>query len=146
MEPATVFPLNLEKPDTDQVPNNLDTLEVNDMILESIDKLKKDIYDFKEQLYHHLILNDTKHEANDLGSMMTFHSIFLQTIAYLIGELDSQLVPEPKFTVGRDKATFLKLKEKIRRLSDESSEARILIYSLLFQFSTQHAFDMGGKK
>jgi hypothetical protein len=146
MEPATVLPLNLEKPDTDSVPNNLEILEVNHDVLETIDKLKKDIYDFKEQLYHHIILADRKHEASDLGSMISFHSIFLQAIAYFIGMLDSQLVPEPKFTIGRDKVAFLKIKEKIKNVSNESPDSRILVYSLLFQFSTQHAFDMGTKK
>lgn len=143
MEPAFVVPLNLEKPDTDVVNNTIDTLDVNNKVLESLDNLKSNIYQFKKQLYYRMVSNDSKHDAEDIGPMISFQSFFLQIIAYFLGMLDSQLVPEPKFTVGRDKAVFLKLKEKIKQLAAESSESRILLYSLLFKFSTQHAFDLG---
>lgn len=146
MEPAFVLPLNLEKPDSDIVDNNLQILEYNKETLENLDKLKDDLFDFKKQLYFYMVSNDSKHSAENLGPIMSFQSIFLQTIAYFIGLLDSQLVPEPKFTVGRDNAAFLKLKEKIQRLASDSSDSRILLYSLLFKFSTQHAFDLGPKK
>jgi hypothetical protein len=146
MEPVSVLPLNLEKPDNEVIKNNLETLEVNENTLKNLDKIKKDIFDFKNQLYFNMVSNDSKHSAGDLGSMMTFQSIFLQTIAHFIGLLDSQLVPEPKFSKGQDKAAFLKLKNKLQNLSRESTESRILLYSLLFKFSTQHAFDLGEKK
>jgi hypothetical protein len=146
MESAVILPLNLEKPDTDVVANNLSILEVNEDMLKDLDTLKAAIFNFKQQLYSHLVTNDKKHEAADLGSIMTFHALFLQSIAYYIGMLDSQLVPEPKFSVGRDRAAFLKLKGIIEKVADVSSESRIMVYSVLFQFSTQHAFDLGVKK
>jgi hypothetical protein len=145
MEPSVVLPLNLEKPDTDTVANNLDTLEINKQTLEDLDQLKDIIFEFKRYLYHHMVINDKDHSANDLGSMMAFHAIFLQSIAYYIGMLDGQLVPEPKFSVGRDKMAFMKLKEKIKKVAKISTESRVMVYNLLFLFSTQHAFDLGNK-
>lgn len=142
MEPAVTFPLNLAEEDPDPLNRN-DTLDdINTETRVTIDKLKLKIIEFKKQLFSELVNKDTDHSAESLGAMTTFHAIFLQSIAYWIGLLDGRPVPAPTFDAGRTTKLFQILTKDIQSAISLNSDARTLVYSLLFSFSTQHPFDL----
>ena len=147
MEPAYVAPMNLDEEDPDPlgVPDE-EMEDIQEKVREGIQELKVAIYKFKKQFFYDLVSNDQKHNAADMGAMMTYHALFLQTIAYWIGLLDHRPVPEPVFAKGRNRNAFQSLTRSVQDLAQESSDARTLVYSLLFQQSTQHPFDFGENK
>jgi AICAR transformylase/IMP cyclohydrolase PurH len=143
MEPINSLPINLKEDDTDIYERNDDMTEINVETLKNIDLLKVNIIDFKKQLFNNSVSNDKIHKASDIGSMMLFHALFLQSIAYWISLLDDKSVSEPQFEAGRDKLRFQKISKLIKDISKMNSDARTLVYSALFTFSTQHPYDMG---
>ena len=143
MESYFVQPLDLEGGDPDVLARNDDLPEINAELRKSIDSLRERIFDFKKMFFSSFVSNDTEHDANTLNSMRSFHALFLQCIAYWIGLLDSAPVPVPKIPGQKEHAAFTMLTREIKDLVKESHDARTLVYSLLFQFSTQHPFDLG---
>lgn len=144
MEPAYVLPMNLDEDDQDPLDINEEIEEVNNETKENIQELKMDILKFKKHFFYELVSNDGDHDAQDMGAMMTFHALFLQCIAYWIGILDSQPIQEPVIESLSDRKRFKSLTKKIKEIASTNSDARTLVYSLLFHFSTQHPFDLGG--
>jgi hypothetical protein len=143
MEPITSLPINLKEEESDIYERNDTMADINSETLKSIDGLKVNIIDFKKQLFNNVVSNDTHHDASDLGSMMHFHSLFLQSIAYWIGLLDEKPRGEPQFEAGRDRVRFQTISKLIKNVSAMNADARTLVYSMLFTFSTQHPYDMG---
>lgn len=150
MEAAFVKPLNLEEEDTDtlQIPDEGSLPEINKALYDEIDTLEEEIYTLKRLLYTEIVSKDTNHSSQDMGPMTTFHSFFLFCISYFIGLLDGQPVPEPIFEEysKKIKNVFNTLKTRILSTAKESSDARTLVYSLLFRFSTGHPFQLQVKK
>jgi hypothetical protein len=143
MEPAYVIPIDLNEEDHDVLDRNDELEEINAETQTAIQELKTAIFKFKNQLYTNEVVNDKDHKASDLGSMMSFHALFLQSVAYWIGLLDNSPVPIPKFDVKKDQKDFEKLSKGIEMVAKTNSDARTLVYSLLFLFSTQHPFELG---
>jgi hypothetical protein len=143
MEPAYVIPIDLNEEDQDVLDRNDELEEINAETQNAIQELKAAIFKFKYQLYRNEVINDKDHKASDFGSMISFHAIFLQSVAYWIGLLDNRPVPIPKFDVKKDQKDFDKLSKGIEMVAKSNSDARTLMYSLLFLFSTQHPFDLG---
>jgi hypothetical protein len=143
MEPITSLPINLKEDDTDTYERNDAMADITIETLKNIDVLKVNIIDFKKQLFMNLVSNDKNHKASDLGSMMSFHAVFLESVAYWIGLLDDKPVSQPDFEAGRDKLRFQKISKLIEEVSRMNPDARTLVYSMLFTFSTQHPYDMG---
>jgi hypothetical protein len=143
MEPVNSLPINLEEEDMDIYERNDTMTEINSKTLKHIDVLKVNIVEFKKQLFNNVVSNDKKHDASDIGSMMTFHALFLQSVAYWIGLLDDRPISEPHFEAGRDRVCFQKISKLITDVSKINPDARTLVYSMLFTFSTQHPYDMG---
>jgi len=148
MEAAYVNPINLDEEDTDilQIPSEGSLSEINQALYEYIDKLEHNIYTLKKHLYNEIVSKDTSHSSLDMGPMITFHSFFLFCISYFIGLLDGQAVPEPTFKNNSIKNEFKILKTNIIETSKKNSDARTLVYSLLFRFSTSHPFQLEVKK
>ena len=150
MEPAYVEPLNLqdsEDPDdfaTYEAKGKATTLSAN--VARAIQGLQKQIYTFKESLFHKVVNENTNHDAQDLGAMMSFHALFLQCVAYWIGGLDNTPVPAPRFKRPDLAKQFEVISTTVQSLAKTSASARTLVYQLLFRFSTQHAFDLGDVK
>ena len=142
MEPAVTFPLNLEEEDPDPLNRNDALEDINTETRVTIDTLQLKIIEFKKQLFSELVNKDTDHSAGNIGAMTTFHAIFLQSIAYWIGLLDSRPVSAPTFTAGRTTKLFQLITKDIQKTISLNSDARTLVYSLLFTFSTQHPFDL----
>ncbi len=140
MQPAFVQ----EFPDEDVASEPpADVEEVDSEIYKAVVELKEGIFAFKKQLFYSIVSMDTKHDASSLGAMMTFHSLFLQGVAYWIGLLDSSVVPKPNFFTKKQEKEFEALSLAIHKTATSSADAHTLVYNLLFQFSTQHPFDLG---
>lgn len=124
-----------------------DDLEtVNVKTHEAIEELQSNIFSFKKALYDTLINHDTKHTPSDLGAMKTFHALFLQTVGFWIGMMDSYPVPKPNFPTPALQKQFTTLSHSIQQLARSTTDANTLVYSLLFSFSTQHPFTLGLKQ
>lgn len=134
---------------SDESVDNDPLVRVDDMEIinakthEEIEQLQKSIFSFKRRVYHSFINHDTSHTPSDLGAMKTFHAIFLQTVGYWIGMLDSYPVPKPQFPKPDIQKEFVTLSQSIQNLARSNQDANTLVYSLLFSFSTQHPFDLG---
>jgi hypothetical protein len=74
--------------------------------------------------------------------MMTFHALYLQTIAYWIGLLDHKTVPLPQYPTPQQRDILKRLTKKVKDIAGLNSDARTQVYSLLFRFSTQHPFEL----
>jgi hypothetical protein len=143
MESYFVEPLDLEGGDPDILARNDDLPDINEEIRKNIDSLRDDIFKFKKMFFYSYVSNDKDHGAETLDAMRSFHALFLQCVAYWIGLLDSAPVPVPRIPGQKEAATFKKLTQEIVALTKKDHDARTLVYSLLFQFSTQHPFDLG---
>jgi hypothetical protein len=112
--------------------------EINPKINIAVEALKKEILTFKKALHFSIV-------ANDKRPMMTFHSLFLQVIAHWIGLLDSNLVHKP-ILPSKEQHAFDKLTTHIKNIAAYSSDSHRLLYTMLFNYSVQHPFDLGEKK
>lgn len=119
--------------------------EINPKINIAVENLKTQIMEFKKSLHFSVVADDKKHNASDMGAMMTFHSLFLQVIAYWIGLLDSKKVSKPILPV-KEQEMFNKLTSHINNIASYNSDSKIILYSMLFKYSVQHPFDLGEKK
>ncbi len=135
-----------ESVDNDPLLRADDFETINAKTHEEIETLQKDIFLFKRSLYDSLINHDTNHTPSDLGAMKTFHALFLQTVGYWIGMLDSYPVPKPQFPNPALQKSFATLSHSIQFLARSNQDANTLVYSLLFSFSTQHPFDLGNQQ
>jgi hypothetical protein len=146
MEPATVVPLNLEEDDTDVLMRDDEMEDINSKTIESIASLKEQILNFKQKLFGDIVYNDTDHSPSDMEAMIGFHSRFLHIISFWLSLLNDRKVPIPTFETPQHKNQFIKITKQIQTISHESSDGHVLVYSLLFQFTQQHPFDMGKRK
>lgn len=117
-------------------------VELNTKTLKSIEALRQTIFQFKYDLYKESVINDKVHSANTMESMRIFHAVFLQTIAHFISLLDSAEVPPPTFS-STIQPKFNSIQKSLVRILKSNRESYALLYNMLFQFSTQHPFDLG---
>lgn len=146
MEPATVVPMDLEEDDTDILMRDDEMEDINGKTLQGISSLKDQIIRFKQSMFEDIVSNDTTHSPSNMEAMIGFHSRFLHIISFWLSLLNDQKVPIPAFDKPQHKNAFIKITKQIQTLSHESSDGHVLIYSLLFQFTQQHPFDMGKRK
>jgi hypothetical protein len=135
--------MNLDEEDPDPLVGGYE--EIEDINLETkkeIDKLKLLIGDFKKSLFYTYVSNDTSHKANNIGSMMSYHALFLQCVAFWIGLLDNQIVSKPEFQDKKLQTDFKTLSKIIYQTAMLNSDSRTLVYSLLLQVSTQYPYDL----
>ena len=143
MEPATVIPVNLEEEDTDILSRNDNMEEINNKTLNKIQNLKEMIFTFKRVLFEETVSNDTAHSPSTMESMIGFQSMFLHCISFWLSLLNDKKVAPPQFDTPQHKNMFIRLTKMIQATKEESSDAYVLVYNLLFQFTQQHPFDMG---
>jgi hypothetical protein len=153
MEPATVQPLTEEQLDgnendfddgNDTIEDDMNELKRDEGVQAAVQELQHGILALKRQLFMELVSNDTKHTPDDLGPMMTFHSLFLQVIGYWIGLLDHSPVPAPNLQKPSIQKGFKSLTNAIEKVSQANLPAsRVLVYEALRRFSTQHPYELG---
>jgi len=143
--PLFVGRMDEESYTTQQTNNSKDdqAIEMNVKTLKSIEALRQDIFKLKNDLYKESVINDKSHSASTMESMRIFHAVFLQTIAHLISLLDSAEVPPPTFSSNTIRTKFNTIQKSLVRILKSNRESYALLYSMLFQFSTQHPFDLG---
>jgi hypothetical protein len=129
--------------DYHSVKRNDDIEDISENINTAVENIKQGIFSFKKDLFYNIVSNDNSHNASDMGSMMSFHALFLQCVGYWIGILDNKPVPKPLFSSEKDRKHFDDLTKAIAVAKVNSSDAKVLVYSMLFQFSTQHPYDLG---
>jgi hypothetical protein len=136
----------LDQEDTDSLALPDSQLEdINIQTQQAVEGIKRAILKFKGEFYRGHVGNDKQHNSQDLGAMMGFHALFLQTLGFWIGLLDSKPVPKPTLESGRDRRTFDLITKAIQQVA-ASPDGRTLIYSLLFHFAQQHPFDLGQRE
>jgi hypothetical protein len=146
MEPATIVPMDLDEEDTDVIVRDDEMEDINIKTQTAVATLKTQILKFKQQLFEETVSNDTTHSPSSMEAMIGFHSKFLHIISFWLSLLNDQKVPIPEFDTPQHKNAFIRLTKQIQTLRKESSDAYVLVYSLLFQFTQQHPFDMGGQQ
>jgi hypothetical protein len=146
MEPATIVPMDLDEEDTDIIVRDDEMEDINIKTQTAVATLKTQILKFKQQLFEETVSNDTTHSPSSMEAMIGFHSKFLHIISFWLSLLNDQKVPIPEFDTPQHKNAFIRLTKQIQTLRKESSDAYVLVYSLLFQFTQQHPFDMGGQQ
>lgn len=149
MQPAFVEPLTEEQlneaDDEDTIQDDMKDAVIHTNIVNAVNELRLGIYAIKRKMFDQIVSQDPKNTPGDLGPMMTFHSLFLQTLGYWIGLLDSKPVPPPSLpkSILKD---FKALTNAIDKVAHEDSDARVLVYNTLFDFSTQHPYDLGAQQ
>ena len=144
MEPA--FVKQIGGTDNDILQRNDLLEEPESKLYNAIEEVKLAIIAFKKKLFNILVSNDTDHKASSMGAMMGFHALFLQCIGYWIGLLDNSPVPKPNFTNSTNSSIFENLTTNILTIKNYSSDAKVLLYTMLFTLSTQHPYDLGQSK
>lgn len=146
MESLYAAPMDLEEEETDVLQRNDDLEDINSKTQDAIRSLKVNILTFKKALFEDTVSNDTTHSPSGMEAMIGFHSRFLHMISFWLSLLNDKQVPLPTFESTRHKNMFIKLTKQIQSLAKQDSDAYVLTYSLLFQFTQQHPFDMGGQQ
>ena len=135
--------MNLDEEDADPLVGGYEEIEdINLETKQEIDKLKVQIGDFKKDLFFEYVSNDASHMAKNIGSMTSYHSIFLQCVAFWIGLLDNNQVVKPYLKKKDLEDEFKNLSKEIYKTSKINSDSRTLVYSLLLQVSTQYPYDL----
>lgn len=142
VEPLTEEQLNSVSDEEGDIDDNVNETIVHKNIANAVNELQLAIYAFKKKMFYHIVSNDKAHSPGDIGSMMTFHSLFLQALGYWIGLLDSKPVPPPSLPKQLVK-DFKVLTSSIDKVAHEDLDARVLVYNMLFSFSTQHPYNLG---
>lgn len=144
MEPAFVRPLPLDDDedwDPLQIPDE-DAIEpMNEQLLTSLKNLSSSIHSFKKDLFTTIVSYDKDHTADDLGAMMKFHSVWVQMIGCWIGLLDGRMTYEPTFPSSKHSKTFETITNEIKSLI-QTMDGRTLVYSMLFNMSIEHPFNL----
>ena len=147
MEPLYIDPLNLESEDEEiQYGGELPTgsKETNALMINAINDLRNIIFDFKRHLFKTIVSDDTTHSSESSGALMTFHAVWLQSVAYWIGLLDSQTVPKPTLHTEELKKDMDYIISAIHAIDEYKSDGHVLLYALLTKISTEnYPFDLG---
>jgi hypothetical protein len=145
MEPVFVRPLPLDDEDDDldilQIPEEDEIEPINESLLASLRELSSMIHSFKKRLFSDIVSYDKDHTADDLGAMMQFHSIWIQMIGVWIGYLDGRMSSVPNFPSSKHADTFEEITNTIRSLI-KTMDGRTLVYSMLFNMSIEHPFNL----
>ena len=106
-------------------------------VYERIEKVKDNILTFKQELYKLQVGENTTSNPESLEALASFHSQFLQCIAYLIGILYGKKdilsapgIPDSLKSTFHD--TIVKHIESIK----SNTDTNVLLYDLLSKFST----------
>ena len=144
MQPAFVEQLD----ERDVITKNRNDMmeEPESKLYNAIEEVRLAIIGFKKKLFNIIVSNDTQHKASSMGAMIEFHALFLQCIGYWIGILDNSPVPKPNFRNSTNSSIFENLTTNILTIKQYSSDAKVLLYTMLFNLSIQHPYNIGEPK
>jgi hypothetical protein len=141
MEPMYVEKMDLDEQDPDPTPDFENILEISENLHSEINNLHKGIIFFKNNLYNQIIKNNEAQNPLATEAMYTFHALYLQSLAFLIGLLDNKPVPVPTLPENLEDE-FEQIRKKVEVLLHSDPDANILLYNLFFKLQTQHPFQL----
>ena len=144
MEP--VFVEKLDERDVVTKTRNDMMEEPESKLYTAVEELRLSIVAFKKKLFNIVVSNNTQYNASSMGAMMGFHALFLQCIGYWISLLNNNLACKPIFTNSANSNEFMTLTNNMLNIKKYSSDAKTLLYTMLFTLSTQHPYDLGQPK
>jgi hypothetical protein len=110
--------------------------EDTDVLEES--PLRKQLSDLKKLMFHYYVEKDNVHDPSESGALYKYYSIFLNLIAYWIGDLDDDSIPKPDLNIDNED-----INNKLKEIDDyiaslKDSADRQIAYYELHRISTQH--------
>jgi len=145
MEPVYIEQLNLESEDEElQYGGVVETKETNTLMLHAIEDLRKILFTFKRHLFKTIVSDDNTHSSASSGALMTFHAVWLQSVAFWISLLDSETVPRPTLNTEELNKDMNYIVNAIHTIDEYKTDGHILLYALLTKISTEnYPFDLG---
>jgi len=152
MEPVYIDSISLDSDDEEDIQHGGTTSieeKDNHILLDGIEELRIEIFTFKKHLFEIIVNKDTTHSSETMGALMTFHALWLNSIAYWIGLLDTEPTSKPTFSNEMLTEYFEAITDAVNTIKLHSSKGtihngRILLYALLTKISTEnHPYDLG---
>ena len=127
-----------ENEDNENNNENEDNEENEDSNVLEESPLRKQLSDLKKLMFQYYVEKDNVHDASESGALYKYYSIFLNLIAYWIGNLDDESIPKPELNIDNEDINN-KLKEIDNYIASlEDSSDRQIAYYELHRISTQH--------
>ena len=145
MEPMYVEKMDLDEQDPDPTPDFENILEISENLHTEINNLHKNIIIYKNKLYNQIIKNNEVQNPLVTEAMYTFHALYLQSLAFLIGLLDNKPVPVPTLSEELEDE-FEQIRKNVEVLLHSDPDANVLLYNLFFKLQTQHPFQLNMSK
>jgi hypothetical protein len=145
MEPLYINPLDLESEDEEiQTGGEVELKETNALMLNAIEDLRNIVFNFKRHLFKTIVSDDTIHSSSSSGALMTYHAVWLQSVAFWISLLDSKTVPKPSLSTEELNKDMDYIINAIHVIDEYKTDGHILLYALLTKISTEnYPFDLG---
>ncbi len=126
--------------DTEEQEMEIEDYQPDPNLQKEIEEYTDKLDNFKYELYTQIVQKDNSHSANSIDPLYNYHAFYLQCIGFWIGVLDHGNLSLPYSTNTsikkyQDDLTALTLKFK-----EQSTDARILAYSVLMKKSTEHPY------
>lgn len=107
-----------------------------------VESFTSHLHQFKQELYKEIVVSNNQENPFTIQYMRTFHALWLQSIAYFIGRVDSQPVEQPTQLPESTFLLFKKLDTMIQEAKErpDTRDTTTLLYSRLFQTQMEHPF------
>ena len=113
--------------------------EIDSKINDAVSNLEAEILKFKKELYRTNV-SDSNNTPESMNPMITYHTLYLQSISYWMGLINSQKnISKPMLPDGK---LFNKISDMIKTISKYNSDSKILVYNALIKLSNGSAFSM----
>jgi hypothetical protein len=113
--------------------------EIDSKIQGAVNNLEGEILKYKKELYSANV-SDSNDIASSMNPMITYHTLFLQSISYWMGLINSQKnISKPHLP---DDKLFNKISDMIKNISKYNSDSKVLVYNSLIKLSNGSAFSM----
>ena len=145
MEAFFTGKMDLDEEDPDPTPDFEDIAEISENLHTDINNLHKALIIFKKKLQEVYIETNETQNPLKIKAMYTFHALYLQCLAFLIGLLDSQPVPIPNLEESLEN-DFEQIRKKVEVLLHSNPDANVLLYNLFFKLQAQHPFQLNMSK
>jgi hypothetical protein len=118
--------------------NEFDDTMDNDELVQLENSYSAHIDKYKHDLYNKIVSKDTKHANNSIKPIYTYHSLFLQSIAYWISLLDHVNIPEPELYLPENlKQDFRNITNETKNIINSNTDNRTIAYNVLNKKSTE---------
>ena len=115
----------------------------DEMNLEELNQLEASysslIDKYKYDLYNKIVAKDTQSATNSIDPIYTYHSLFLQSLAYWISLLDHVNIPEPELLYLPEnlKDNFRNIVNETKNIINSKADYRVIAYNILNKKTTE---------